>query len=113
MGTTYLDLYGGGDGDIVEGLTTGDTWLFGQDGNDVLLSLGPGNVFGGNGNDRIITEGGFSSEGLFGESGADCLQDSNAAASTIDCGDGPDVVGQSTNGVTPISINCEMVKPSC
>ena len=46
----YLDLHGGAGNDHLTS-SNGDSWLFGDDGNDVLYFAGMGNLFGGNGND--------------------------------------------------------------
>lgn len=105
----YLDLYGGAGKDVLTSYT-GDSWLFGQDGNDRLTFNGFGNLFGGNGNDSVSSRGTFSTEGLYGEAGNDCVEDRNAQASVVDCGVGTDTL--STFGGTPISVNCETTSPN-
>jgi Ca2+-binding RTX toxin-like protein len=110
-GGHYLDLYGGAGNDVLVS-DTGDTWLFGQDGNDHLEFHGNGNLYGGSGIDHLFAlTTFFSGEGLFGEAGGDCLEDGNGAAAAVDCGSGAfDLV--STHFGVPMSVNCEFSTPS-
>jgi Ca2+-binding RTX toxin-like protein len=91
----------------------GDTWLYGGDGDDELEYGGFGKLFGGNGNDRLITMTSFiSSESLLGEGGNDCLEDRSGAAFVFDCGNGFDT--KSTHFGNPMSVNCEItISASC
>jgi Ca2+-binding RTX toxin-like protein len=89
-GGHYLDLYGGAGNDVMSS-ANGDTWIFGQDGNDGIFFSGFGRLFGGTGNDKLVAASAiFTAEGLFGDDGSDCLEDRNAAAATFDCGAGTD-----------------------
>ena len=101
----YLDLYGRQGVDVLTA-GTGDTWMFGEDGNDGLKFGGMGSIYGNAGNDTLVAaSSAFASEGLYGGAGNDCLEDRSGAAGTVDCGAGTD------NLVTafgePISIGCE------
>jgi len=101
----YFDLYGRGGNDAMSS-ENGDTWLVGEDGNDVLYFAGAGVLSGGNGDDSLFaTSTIFSSEGLYGGEGNDCLEDDNASAATVDCGPGGDQLG--TFFGTPFSVSCE------
>jgi hypothetical protein len=104
-GGHYLDLFGlGGNDQLSTG--NGDTWMWGQDGDDSLISNGFGVMYGGAGNDVLVAISAiFNNEALFGENGNDCLEDRNAAALSFDCGAGTD--RYVTFFGTPISTNCE------
>jgi len=104
-GGHFLDVHGGaGDDTLLSG--SGDTWHYGEDGNDYLAFKGAGNLFGGNGNDIVIAMSSiFTAEGLYGEAGSDCLEDQNNAAFTIDCGPGSDQISLAYG--IPIRVNCE------
>jgi hypothetical protein len=107
----YLDLHGAGGNDHMSS-ANGDTWLFGDDGNDRMFFAGFGNMYGGNGNDSLVADSSvFSSEGLFGEAGADCLEDASGAAATVDCGAGSDTVSTAF-GPLFNAVNCETTTPN-
>jgi hypothetical protein len=75
-GGRYLDLAGlGGDDFIRAG--DGDTWLFGDDGNDRLIFYSSiGQLHGQGGDDKLHSLGiSATGESLFGGPGNDCLED--------------------------------------
>jgi Ca2+-binding RTX toxin-like protein len=101
----FLDLAGGAGNDSLAA-ESGDTWLWGDDGNDTLFFTGGGQLLGGNGNDRLISAGsGFSAEGLAGGPGSDCLEDYSGAAWIFDCGTGTDTYSTLRPSMPN---NCEM-----
>lgn len=107
-GGRYLDLYGGdGDDRLSCGRAVGDSWLFGENGNDFLFSIAAGNLYGGAGVDQIIAGSTtFTSEVLSGAAGNDCLDDRNVSAAVIDCGSGSSDSLATYYG-EPFSTNCE------
>jgi Ca2+-binding RTX toxin-like protein len=101
----FWDLAGGGGNDTLRA-GNGDTWIFGEDGDDRIFFAGFGNLFGGNGNDTLVAGSSvFTAEGLFGDSGNDCLEDRNHASGAFDCGPGTDRF--STAFGVPMQSNCE------
>jgi Ca2+-binding RTX toxin-like protein len=81
----------GGDDRMVAG--TGDTWIYGNAGNDHIKSLNPtGRLFGGDGNDVLVAASSSGSgEELHGGAGDDCLEKTVGSANVLDCGEGFDL----------------------
>jgi Ca2+-binding RTX toxin-like protein len=92
-GAHFIDLDGGAGDDIVVCGSKGDTFIYGSDGNDGLLSFNPNGVLsGGPGDDSIYADGNGSGEVVTGDAGNDCLFDFTGAAARFDGGDGTDTV---------------------
>lgn len=99
-GLTGDTLVGLGGRDTLAGSTSGMNELFGNQGDDSVLSRGTGDtIYGGQGNDVIISRGGaliFGDKGddsIFGEQGASDLFGSSAGGQdTISGGDGNDTI---------------------
>lgn len=102
----YLDLYGRQGNDFVEANMTGDTWLFGEEGNDSIFGVGPGIQFGGDGNDGMQVSGPFPSNSQYGENGSDYLEQFNPIG-YADCGAGTDILHHGSTGAYPMNISCE------
>src|SRR5205814_5535879 len=90
-----------------------DTFIFGSDGDDALLSFNPAGVMsGGSGNDSIYSDG-APNEIVFGDSGNDCFFSAYGVAQTFNCGDGFDVVSTSNGSKTPVNaVACEGTTPN-
>lgn len=86
----FLDVHLGAGNDGAD-MGSGDSWVFGNHGDDRIWSANPtGRFFGGEGADRIRALGSGVAHMLFGEGGNDCLTDDNGAAGAFDCGTGFD-----------------------
>jgi len=107
----FLD-FAGGDGNDVLTTWGGDTWLWGEGGDDGLYSENPsGKEDGGPGSDAITYVGPSGSARLVGGDGNDCLSDANRTSRLFDCGAGSDLY---IAGKIPVgAISCETSRPSC
>jgi Ca2+-binding RTX toxin-like protein len=109
----FLDLVGGNGDDYMVSYF-GDTWQFGEGGNDDLYFTNPtGRLDGGAGADELQYIGVSGTTELLGGSGNDCLRDTNRTSSRFDCGSGTDT--RITNEY-PVSgtISCELTSgPYC
>jgi Ca2+-binding RTX toxin-like protein len=110
-GGRFLDLAGLGGDDFIRG-GDGDTWLFGDDGNDRLIFYSSiGQLHGQAGDDKLHSLGiSATGESLFGGPGNDCFQDANDQSATFDGGDGP---GDAFMGSPPNRINFEYWTNTC
>src|SRR5262245_26381292 len=79
-----LDLFGGGGNDNVQNIAaSADTWVFGESGNDMVVTYRTNGIAsGGEGGDKVYGFSSGSGEGLFGGNGDDCLADSNASSAS-------------------------------
>jgi hypothetical protein len=106
----YFDLHGGAGNDrMYSGY--GETWMWGEGGDDFLYSLNPtANLSGWEGNDVLITgNGSGTGEVLWAGPGNDCLQDYNSSAATFNCGDGND----GYTGAPVNRVGCETAVAQC
>ena len=110
-GGHFIDLDGGPGPDAVICASKGDSFIFGSEGDDVLLSFNPAGVLsGGPGNDSIYADGSPANQIVFGDSGNDCLFSFSGAAQTFNCGDGSDTV----SGTVPVNAtSCESTASLC
>jgi len=110
-GGHFIDLDGGSGNDVVICASEGDSFIYGSDGDDVLVSFNPNGVLsGGSGNDTIFAGGFPTNQIVFGDSGNDCLHADFGAAQTFNCGDGTDTVG----GTPPVNAtSCESTVSLC
>jgi hypothetical protein len=113
-GGHFIDFYGSRGNDTIYSFLSGDTWVLGEDGSDVVVTYNPtGLISGGADNDLVYAVGSGSGENVLGDGGDDCLMDSSSAAYNFDCG--PSVHGDSRDATySPIgAINCEGTKSAC
>jgi hypothetical protein len=107
----YVDVYGQGGVDYLEGGAGSDDWLFGGAGNDNIRTYSPqGHISGDDGDDYLVSYASSSNDATLGGSGNDCLYDWSGAASTFDCGAGTDTA------ISPAPanrVNCERVASTC
>jgi Ca2+-binding RTX toxin-like protein len=87
-----LFVRGGAGNDTIRGGTAPNTFLLGEEGNDIVSTTADfGVAMGGSGDDSVLGISPFSTrECLLGEDGNDCLYDANALATTISGGNGVD-----------------------
>jgi len=105
----FVDVALGSGNDSVD-TAQGDTWVFGEGGDDVLVSANPfGIIAGGEGNDKLRAKGPGFDQQLFGENGDDCMQDDNGSAPIFHCGPGND------RFVLPAfeAADCEVIVSAC
>jgi hypothetical protein len=108
----FIDLAGRGGGDILSSWG-GDTYLWGEDGNDGLYSQNPNALEDGGPGDDAIIFAGSSGPGaqLLGGDGSDCLDDINRTSSVFNCGGGTDY---GRIGHIPVgAISCERTVSTC
>jgi hypothetical protein len=113
-GGHFLDLYGSGSNDTIYSFLSGDTWVLGENGSDLVLTYNPtGLISGGPDNDAVFSVSSGSGENVLGDDGDDCLNDFNAAAYNFDCGSS--ISGDRRDTVhSPIgAINCESTVSAC
>jgi hypothetical protein len=117
FGVSEIHIYGGAGNDTIfcsnfspPGTNNANTCL-GQDGNDYLYASNTENVFiwGGPGDDKLVSATSGPGLYMFGEGGNDCLQaGSGPAPGAYDCGD-----GASDRSVGPLGPHCELSTSTC
>lgn len=106
----YLDIHAGAGADIINGARdSGDTWCYGDAGDDQLYSWSTiGDLYGGADSDALVVAASGSTISLYGEGGNDCLQ-AGSTYSTLDCGSGLDSRYNGNSSYT----SCEFVEYTC
>jgi hypothetical protein len=110
----WIDIRGGGGNDtVVNANASFQTNLFGGDGNDHILTLQSSTIMDGEaGQDAVISQSSGGAESIYGGAGEDCLSDYNSSAAVFDCG--PESHEYKESGRFPInSASCEIVVSRC
>jgi Ca2+-binding RTX toxin-like protein len=106
----FLDISGLRGNDYLES-GSGDTWAFGDQGDDWVEGFSPvGVTLGGPDHDNVIGND-SSTDQLLGEGGNDCLYDRSGLFSVMDCG--PDSDRVAPLGPTTLPPGCERRVRAC